>query len=210
VTGTRVTSHLQLRPFARSGPFSSIRVALFNTYRFGLLSMPVSLRSGSAILAILFTAFALSACQTDEQGRAPEGSATTSEASPVTGEAYGDAVDAAEAVAVRAVVDSAQALNGKDVTVRGRIAQVCQKKGCWLAMDAGDARPVRVLVPRTEEGYGFTVSTDASGEAVVSGTLSVNALDDATRDHYESDGAARPDSVEVQIAARGIEVHSGP
>jgi hypothetical protein len=65
---------------------------------------------------------------------------------------------------------------------------------------------VRVLVPRTDEGYGFTVPTDASGEAVVTGTLSVNALDDATRDHYESDGAARPDSVEVQIAARGIEL----
>jgi hypothetical protein len=73
-------------------------------------------------------------------------------------------------------------------------------------MDAGTARPVRVLVPRTDEGYGFTVPTDASGEAVVHGTLSIEALDTATRDHYESDGAARPDSVEVQIAARGITI----
>ena len=75
-------------------------------------------------------------------------------------------------------------------------------------MDAGTARPVRVLVPRTDDGYGVTVPTDASGEAVVHGTLSIQPLDPATRDHYESDGAARPDSVEVQIAARGIQVSS--
>jgi len=65
---------------------------------------------------------------------------------------------------------------------------------------------VRVLVPRIDGGYGFTVPTDASGEAIVSGTLSIQPLDTATRDHYESDGAARPDSVEVQIAARGIKI----
>lgn len=65
---------------------------------------------------------------------------------------------------------------------------------------------VRVLLPRTDDGYGFTVPTDASGEAIVSGTLSIKTLDDARRDHYESDGAARPDGVEVQIAARGITI----
>ena len=61
-------------------------------------------------------------------------------------------------------------------------------------------------MPRTDDGYGFTVPTDASGEAIVSGTLSIQPRDTAARDHYESDGAARPDSIEVQIAARGIEI----
>jgi hypothetical protein len=61
-----------------------------------------------------------------------------------------------------------------------------------------------VLVPRTDEGYGFTVPTDASGEAIVHGTLQVASLDRSTRDHYAEDGASRPDSVELQIAARGI------
>ena len=167
--------------------------------------MPASSRSVSLILASLLSVFILSACQSGDPPPATNESAdakTTSAAS----ETYGEAVDAEQAVAVRTVVDAAQEYDGADVTVRGRIAQVCEKKGCWLSMDAGTARPVRVLVPRTGEGYGFTVPTDASGEAVVHGTLSIQLLDTATRYHYKSDGAARPDSVEVQIAARGIQI----
>jgi len=167
--------------------------------------MSASFRSASLILAMLFAVFAFSACQSGDKAPATEERADAN-AAPVTSETYGEAVDAKQAVPVQAVVGSAQEYDGADVTVHGRIAQVCAKKGCWLSMDAGTARPVRVLVPRTDDGYGFTVPTDASGEAVVSGTLSIKTLDTATRDHYESDGAARPDSVEVQIAARGIEI----
>lgn len=167
--------------------------------------MSASLRLVLLILASLFAVFVFSACQSNEQMPASE-SGTETETTPVASETYGEAVDAKQAVAVRTIVDSARAYNGADVTVHGRIAQVCAKKGCWLSMDAGTARPVRVLVPRTDDGYGFTVPTGASGEAVVRGTLSIQPLDMATRDHYESDGAARPDSVEVQIAARGIQI----
>ena len=167
--------------------------------------MPASFRSICLILASLFAVFVFSACQSDDQAT-PSKNNAESEKTPVASETYGEAVDPKHAVAVRTLVDSAQAYNGADVTVHGRIAQVCAKKGCWLSMDAGTARPVRVLVPRTDDGYGFTVPTDASGEAVVRGTLSIQPLDTATRDHYESDGAARPDSVEVQIAARGIQI----
>ena len=167
--------------------------------------MIASTRFLSLILASVFAVFLLSACQSGDQVPATDEGAA-SDAASVTSETYGEAVDAKQAVPVQAVVGSAPEYDGTDVTVQGRISEVCAKKGCWLSMDAGTARPVRVLVPRTEEGYGFTVPTDASGEAVVSGTLSIKTLDTATRDHYESDGAARPDSVEVQIAARGIEI----
>lgn len=154
---------------------------------------------------LLLSVVALTACQTADESPTP-GDGEMAPASQDARETYGETVMAERVLPVRTLLDSARALEGQEVVVKGRIAHVCQKKGCWLAMDAGDARPVRVLVPRTEEGYGFTVPKDASGEAVVSGTLSVNLLDNATRDHYESDGAVRPDSVEVQIAARGIEI----
>jgi hypothetical protein len=167
--------------------------------------MTASTRSLSLVLASVFFLFLLSACQSSDQAPALDEGAD-SDPTSATSETYGESVDAHQAIPVRTAVRSAQEYDGADVTVQGRIAQVCAKKGCWLAMDAGTARPVRVLVPRTDEGYGFTVPTDASGEAVVHGTLSVKALDTATRDHYESDSAARPDSVEVQIAARGITI----
>lgn len=124
-------------------------------------------------------------------------------AAPIT-QAFGEEVDRSAALAVPALRDRATARDGQPVTVRGPIREVCQRKGCWLALGADGDRPVRVLVPRTDDGYGFTVPTDASGEAIVHGTLRVASLDRSTRDHYADDGASRPDSVELQIAARGI------
>ena len=152
----------------------------------------------------LVAAVILGACRSEPSATDPSDFSAEVQTSKV--QTFGEEVPTDEAVPVKTLADNPAAHDGRTVTLSGRITQVCQKKGCWLALDAGDARPVRVLVPRTDEGYGFTVPTDASGEAVVTGTLSVNALDDATRDHYESDGAARPDSIEVQIAARGIEL----
>jgi len=126
-----------------------------------------------------------------------------SSATPIA-RTFGEEVDRSATLAVADLRDRATARDGQPVTVRGPIREVCQKKGCWLALGATDDRPVRVLVPRTENGYGFTVPTDASGEAIVHGTLRVAHLDGSTRDHYADDGATRPDSVELQIAARGI------
>jgi hypothetical protein len=92
------------------------------------------------------------------------------------------------------------------VTVRGRISTVCQKKGCWLALDTGTAMPIRVLVPRTDDGYEFTVPTTLAGQATVRGTLQTVDLDTATQKHLTEDGAAPARTREVQIAATGIRV----
>ena len=144
-------------------------------------------------------------CRTDADPNDASSADTTAETVAVE-QAFGAEVDVNDSMSASDLAARASDWEGRDVTVRGRIGEVCQKKGCWLALDAGEGRPIRVLVPRTEDGYGFTVPTGASGEAVVHGTLSIQPLDTATRDHYESDGAARPDSVEVQIAARGIQI----
>ena len=139
-------------------------------------------------------------CQPEAGSDADE---ENSSAVPIA-QTFGEEVDRSAALAVPALRDRATARDGQPVTVRGPIREVCQRKGCWLALGADGDRPVRVLVPRTDDGYGFTVPTDASGEAIVHGTLRVASLDRSTRDHYAEDGASRPDSVELQIAARGI------
>jgi hypothetical protein len=95
------------------------------------------------------------------------------------------------------------------VTVAGRISTVCQKKGCWLALDTGTAVPIRVLVPRTDEGYAFTVPTTLTGRATVTGTLRIATLDANTRKHLTEDGAEAARAREVQIVATGIRVRPG-
>ncbi|NBC85044.1 MAG: hypothetical protein GVY25_02485, partial [Bacteroidetes bacterium] len=42
------------------------------------------------------------------------------------------------------------------------------------------------------------------GEAMVQGTVRLRSLSNDERDHYAEDGAVRPDSLEIQIAAAGI------
>lgn len=140
------------------------------------------------------------ACQSD--------SSPAPNTSDATVQTFGASVDTASARAAGAVATEPAALEGTTVTVRGRIATVCQKKGCWLALDTGTATPIRVLVPRTDDGYEFTVPTTLTGQATVTGTLQTVALDAATQKHFEEDGAAPARPQEVQIAATGIRVVS--
>ncbi len=119
---------------------------------------------------------------------------------------YGASVDTASARVAAEVAAKPSRLDDTTVTVQGRISTVCQKKGCWLALDTGTARPIRVLVPRTDDGYEFTVPTTLAGTATVSGTLRTVELDAATQNHLAEDGAPSAGAREVQIAATGIRV----
>jgi hypothetical protein len=135
------------------------------------------------------------------------GTACQSEpASDTVGQTFGASVPSDDAVAASAVAATPATYDGQTVTVRGRISKVCQKKGCWLALDTGTDLPIRVLVPRTDDGYEFTVPTTLAGQATVTGTLKTVELDDATQKHFAEDGAATTSAQEVQIAATGIRV----
>ena len=46
-----------------------------------------------------------------------------------------------------------------NVKMLGKITDVCVKKGCWMKLDMGNDKVVRV----TFKDYGFFVPTDASG-----------------------------------------------
>ncbi len=137
------------------------------------------------------------------------GGACQSEPSSTPGatvQTYGASVDVKAARGASEVASEPSGLEGQIVTVEGRISTVCQKKGCWLALDTGTAMPIRVLVPRTDDGYAFTVPTTLAGRATVTGTLRTVQLDDATQKHLDEDGAAPTVAQEVQIAATGIRV----
>jgi hypothetical protein len=159
--------------------------------------MPALSRFGclSALVCVVMIA---GACQS-EPSAGPDGTVRT----------YGESVEEVSARAASEVASAPSALEGTIVTVTGRISTVCQKKGCWLSLDTGTAMPIRVLVPRTDEGYEFTVPTTLTGQATVMGTLQTVELDDATKKHLAEDGAAPDRTQEVQILATGIRVEPG-
>jgi len=86
---------------------------------------------------------------------------------------YGVPMPEGEATPAATVLADAQAHEGRTVKLAGRITRVCQKTGCWLALDA-DGEPLRV---KTE--HQFFVPKDASGDAVAHGTLRAVSSEDA-------------------------------
>ena len=66
---------------------------------------------------------------------------------------------------------------------KGKISEVCSKKGCWMKLDMGDGKVVRV----TFKDYGFFMPLDATGEVVVNGKAYVaeTSVDDLK--HYAED-----------------------
>lgn len=98
----------------------------------------------------------------------------------------GEAVDIATAVAA---VDAHDDAPGK---FSGRIVEVCQKKGCWVMLESG-GKVARVMA----KDHGFAVPKDASGAAVVYGTLSRIELSDKQAAHFAED-AGREGAVQTE------------
>lgn len=95
--------------------------------------------------------------------------------------------------------------DGRQVAVRARVAQVCQKKGCFLVAQDGEH-----LARVTFRDYGFFVPTDSTGKVVtLVGTLGRRVLDEAQAKHYAEDAGDDPAAVtgprsEVTIVADSV------
>ena len=111
------------------------------------------------LLAALLFCTAIAGCASDTESAA-------------TGQHFGTPVDLNAPMSTVDMIQQLDALDGQTIVVEGRITQVCQNKGCWLALDNGTASPLRIDVARTEQdAYVFTVPTETHGWAVVQGVL---------------------------------------
>lgn len=120
---------------------------------------------------------------------------------------FGVAPDAAKAVPVDTVVADAAAWSGKDVTVKGTVREVCQKKGCWHRLSTADAN-VDILVKDKE--YQIFLPKDAGGRtALVQGTFLVEEMPMDEAKHYAEDAGRDPSTITgpvktFQIDAAGV------
>lgn len=159
----------------------------------------------TALFFLLGATLALTGCQQ------PDAPAHTQ------GATYGETVETATALPVETVAAEPDPYTGRTITVEGHITEVCQKKGCWLTLDAAGT-PVRVMVARTDAGdYAFTVPTDVSGSrAVVQGRMTVETLAPETQRHMAEDAGDTTDDEELapqqelQIIARGVHIQPAP
>ena len=100
-------------------------------------------------------------------------------------DAFGDAAQQGESVTVAKLLDDPSSFVGKPLAVEGRVADVCQKAGCWMVVTDG-ARNMRVRM----KDHGFSVAKDGAGrDCRVHGEVVEIAVDPETVAHFKSESA---------------------
>jgi hypothetical protein len=96
------------------------------------------------------------------------------------GEDYGAGITLGEISDFGDVLSRPEKYAGSPVLIRGRIADVCQRKGCWTVLSRGEDQ-VRVRF----KDYGFFLPKDCSGkQAYVEGVVAVETLSEKMARHY--------------------------
>ena len=89
------------------------------------------------------------------------------------------------------------AFEGKDsleTKLAANINEVCSKKGCWMTLELGDGKSMRV----TFKDYGFFVPKDAAGKlAIVQGVATMDTTDIATLKHYAEDAGQSQEEIDA-------------
>ena len=84
--------------------------------------------------------------------------------------------------------------DGAELKLAANIKDVCSKKGCWMVLDLGDEKTMRV----TFKDYGFFVPKDASGKlATIQGVAKMDTTDVATLKHYAEDAEASQEEIDA-------------
>lgn len=76
---------------------------------------------------------------------------------------FGDTISPEGAIAVDQLATQMQGKDSLKIKLTGTIVEVCQKKGCWMTMNIGGDRSMRISF----KDYGFFVPKDASGKTVI-------------------------------------------
>ena len=76
---------------------------------------------------------------------------------------YGAKIDAAGAIDASALTKQMGDKQTMNVKVRGKIKEVCQRKGCWMNIDLGNGQDMMVSF----KDYAFFVPKDVAGKTVV-------------------------------------------
>ena len=122
---------------------------------------------------------------------------------------YGAKTTADGAIPASSIAEKMKGLDSLAVKVTGTVTDVCQKKGCWLMVDIGRGKMMRVKL----KDHAFSVPKNISGKTVVldgrayNSTTSVAQLrhyaKDAGKSKAEIKKITEPE-VNLNFEARGV------
>ena len=109
-------------------------------------------------------------------------------------------------VSLDEVAAKPEAFANKTTMISGKVASVCQNKGCWLGLKSEKGTVARV----TFKDYGFFAPKDCAGQvALVEATVNVTKLDPAERAHLAQDAGKKAEEIpeiELRLVANGLEL----
>lgn len=134
-----------------------------------------------------------------------------SEGNLQTAAIYGDTVKDDNVIQLAAVTAAMKGEEKKDLKIRGKVEEVCQKKGCWMVMKLSNGEDMRI----TFKDYKFFVPKDLAGkEVVVDGYAYLDTTSVKQLQHYAKDGGKSEAEIasivspktEIAFEAKGVAV----
>jgi hypothetical protein len=124
---------------------------------------------------------------------------------------YGDSVKNDQVIELASLPKEMADQAKKDVKVKGIVKEVCQSKGCWMLMDLGDGKDIRI----TFKDYKIFMPKDLAGKEVVldgfayTDTTSIESLRHYAKDAGKSEAeiaAITAPKIQLAYEAKGVVV----
>ena len=148
------------------------------------------------LLGLICIAFLIVSCKNETKSEAVDSSVETEKISKeIAYSSFGEKITDADALSSERMLVHYESMSVGDTInakMKGEITEVCSKKGCWMKLDMGNDKIVRV----TFKDYGFFMPLDASGEVVINGKAFVNETSVADLKHYAEDAGDSPEDIE--------------
>jgi hypothetical protein len=106
--------------------------------------------------------------------------------------AYGENITLSEPVTIHEAISNFEQYQGKEILISGKVAKVCQQKGCWLTLQSsqGDVR-------MTFKDYGFFVPDSLVDQQVLAqGELHQETMSIAQVKHYAMDAGLPQEEID--------------
>lgn len=125
-----------------------------------------------------------------------------------TGETFGSIAEiSGKLLTLEGLIRESDAYADKEVFVKTRIDQVCQKKGCFFIARSGND-----IVRITFIDYSFFIPADSAGkEVVLAGKFSRSVISEAQAKHYAGDTGQKTENIngdqfEYSIVATSVTI----
>lgn len=110
---------------------------------------------------------------------------------------YGDSISAEGFVYANEVINKLASNDSIEIKIKGKVNEVCQKKGCWMTVALNDTTEMRVRF----KDYGFFMPFDIANDTVIfNGWMYKDSVSVEELRHYEKDAGKSQATIDSIIS----------